>query len=349
MKCGCGGVSYLAPDDYAAEANGAHMPCEHCDNSIHFGPAVAALREREDPALCDVSAFAWYHTTTSPDWPSLDYAKHFAKELTWVDRSFGPSRESYIAEQTSKALHLGTYETAIENMLRRMKDQGDGGSQFYLYRVALCDGPLRTNEGYRDENHEVAAGLSISDLDNDRLDVVRYLNVHEAMGVLSIAVRRDVITSVQAIPLPLEAPAATRCADLFRDEVQAVARAASDLADAQAAAESIEPRRLRAMQLGIKPDPTGVAEAVGRAQRAVYDSWHRLEGRMGEFLLPNVSETIRADFNYAMAHWRDDRSTADVVEFVRRYEAMSALLENSDDIIAALAAQPWRAVAVTAA
>lgn len=345
MKCGCGGVSYLSPTDYTAEANSAHMSCEHCGNSIHFGPAVAALRNREDPALGDVSAFAWYHTSTSPDWPSLDYAKRFAEELKWVDRNFGPSRESYLAEQTSKALHLGTYETAIENMLRRMKDQGDGGSQFYLYRVALRDGPLRINEGYRDENHEIAADVSMSDLANDRLDIVRYLNVHEAMGVLSIAVRRDVITALQTIPLPLKPPAAAGNAELFRDEIQAVARATSNLVDAQAAAAAIEPRRLRAMQLGIKQDPTGSAEAVGRAQRVVYDSWHRLEDRMGEFLLPNVSETIRDDFNYAMAHWRDDNSTAGVVEFVRRYEAMSALLENPDDIIAALAARPWRAVA----
>ena len=345
MKCTCGGASYLSSADYAAQANGAHMSCEHCDQSIHYGPAVAALRDPQDPALGEVSTFAWYHTSTSPDWPSLEYAKRFADGLTWVDRTFGSTRENFIAEQTSKALHLGTYETAIENMLRRMKNQGDGGSQFYLFRVALGGDPLRINKGYRDENHEVAADLTLSDLDSDGLDLVRYLNVHEAMGVLSIAVRRDVIAGVQSIPVPLEAPADTGDAELFRNEVETVARAAHELIDAQSSAASIEPRQLRAMQLGMKPDPTGVAEAVGRAQHEVYDSWYRLEGRLGELLLPNVSATIRDDFNYAMAHWRDDRSMAGVVEFVRRYEAMSALLENSDDIIATLAAQPWRAVA----
>lgn len=36
-----------------------------------------------------------------------------------------------------KALHVGTYEAAIHNMLRRIADQADRGKQFYLYRVHL--------------------------------------------------------------------------------------------------------------------------------------------------------------------------------------------------------------------
>jgi hypothetical protein len=56
----------------------------------------------------------------------------------------------------TQALHLGTYEAAIESMLRRMRNQADGGSQFYLYRVQLRDA-LTVEEGWRDEDQAEAA------------------------------------------------------------------------------------------------------------------------------------------------------------------------------------------------
>src|SRR5699024_11868511 len=44
---------------------------------------------------------------------------------------------AWAARQRAKALHVGTYEAAVHNMLRRMRDQADRGNQFYLYRVHL--------------------------------------------------------------------------------------------------------------------------------------------------------------------------------------------------------------------
>jgi hypothetical protein len=37
----------------------------------------------------------------------------------------------------NQAIHLGTYEAAIDSMLRRMRNQGDQDSVFYLHRVRL--------------------------------------------------------------------------------------------------------------------------------------------------------------------------------------------------------------------
>ena len=343
MNGACGDVSYLSAEDYIAGANGSHMPCEHCDESIHFGPAVAALRDRDDPALRHdrVTSFAWYHTSTSPDWPSPDFATRFEQELSWTERDFGITRERFIAEHTSKALHVGTYETAIENMLRRMKNQRDGGSQFYLYRVALCLDPQRINPGYRDENHEVAADISVNDLDDDDLDAVRYLNVHEAMGVLSLAVRPEAIAAVQCIPIPKGGLTVPIDPELFQAEINAVRKVTNELADAEFAAESIDPRALRMMQFGARPDPKGLAKRVGALQLQFYDCWHRLEGRLGELCLPNVSTVVRGDFNDAIAHWRGENSEGDVMDFVRRYCSMAALLERSSEVIKVAAQQPW--------
>ncbi|MDQ7993287.1 MAG: hypothetical protein AAGC63_09310, partial [Propionicimonas sp.] len=50
----------------------------------------------------------------------------------------GPgSVERWTARQKAKALHIGTYEAAIENMVRRKADQSGSGEQFFLYRVEL--------------------------------------------------------------------------------------------------------------------------------------------------------------------------------------------------------------------
>src|SRR5215211_3502435 len=73
MKCDCGGVSYISAEDYYAERDEAHMPCEHCPRSIYFGPAVATLRDEHDAALDNarINVLVWYHTSTSPDWPVI--------------------------------------------------------------------------------------------------------------------------------------------------------------------------------------------------------------------------------------------------------------------------------------
>jgi hypothetical protein len=346
MNCACGGVSYLSPADYIAEADAAHITCEHCGERIHFGPAVAAIRDRDDPALHNdgVVSLAWYHTSTSADWPSPDFATRFVQGLSWVGRDLGLSREAFISDQISKALHVGTYEAAIENMVRRMHDQDDGSAQFYLYRVALRLDSRRINAGYRDENHEIAADISVSDLDRAGLDAVRYLNVHEAIGVLSLAVRPDAIAAVQGIPVPLEGLEMVLAPGSFQAEMDAVSDAIRELANAEAAATSIDPRERRMMQFGIRPDPSGLAKRVGDLELRFYDSWHRLETSMGEGYLPKASVVVRRDFNDAMEHWRAENQTASVDGFVERYRAMSALFERSADVIEGVAGQPWRLV-----
>jgi hypothetical protein len=113
----------------------------------------------------------------------------------------------------TQALHLGTYESAIESMLRRMRDQDDGGAQFYLYRVALRCG-LIIEPGWRDENLAEAAQITQSAL--EKVDAIRYLNVYESPGSLSLAVRRRAIHSVQAVSLPVRVVEVTAKSPLLR-------------------------------------------------------------------------------------------------------------------------------------
>lgn len=345
MNCECGETTFISAADYEAQANNCRVPCAHCGTKIHFGPRVAAIRDRNDPALDNVAALAWYHTSTSPDWPSPDYAQQIVDSMTGNKRQYWPSREGYLAERSSKALHLGTYEAAIENMLRRMENQDDGGSQFYLYRVALSPSRPRINTGYRDENQEIAADLSIGDLDGDDLDVVRYLNVHEALGTLSLAVRPQAIAAVQSIPVPLGGLAMIADSAHVRVDIERVQRAEAGLAKAMAATGAIGHMELREMQLGMRPDPEGVAKRAGKAQNRVYSTWHELLDRLGECLLPSVSTEIRGDFNDAMRHWQSANQGVEVTDFVERYAMTATLLERPRDVIDVIAAQSWRAVA----
>lgn len=112
---------------------GCGMTCEHED-----APRVTI--DPTDPALDDdrVTRLFWYHSSTQPDWPTEDFDP--AAGLTAeIRRGMGGDLPvaAWVERQRAKALHVGTYEAAIHNMLRRIDDQADYDSQFYLYRVHL--------------------------------------------------------------------------------------------------------------------------------------------------------------------------------------------------------------------
>ncbi|BCB88689.1 hypothetical protein Psuf_060020 [Phytohabitans suffuscus] len=72
--------------------------------------------------------------------------------------------ERWIERELNKALHVGTHEAAIENILRRVSVEHEDPAAFYLHRVAIKVHPHRVNGGCRDENHEAAAQLTTMDL-----------------------------------------------------------------------------------------------------------------------------------------------------------------------------------------
>lgn len=208
MRCEwCGNASLLSGADYSRLNNEAEarVDCQHCDQSIHYGPLVAAIRDPDDPALNDdvVNQLAWYHSSTFADWPSATYEAPL--RAAWEParrRGLFSDHERYLRLQLGKALHLGTYEAAIENMFRRMRDQADEHSTFFLHRVSVNIPPGRLNTGFRDENKEPAADIAVADLDELDLDAVRYLNVWEASGCVSLAIRPEVMTSIQTMQIP---------------------------------------------------------------------------------------------------------------------------------------------------
>jgi hypothetical protein len=163
MHCdGCARTSRVAAQVYWQESqNDALDPCEHCGHDIHFGPAVVALRDAGDAALSNdnVANLAWYHSSTYRDWPSeYEYVSVVGGRLMEFTDTLNMLRPEVRERALNLALHVGTYEAAIENVLRHMRDENEGDREFYLHRVSLNVAPTDINTGIRDENHEAQAG-----------------------------------------------------------------------------------------------------------------------------------------------------------------------------------------------
>lgn len=154
MKCGdCGCITSMTSETY----------CANCPAVIHHGPNVTALRDERDPVLNDAAAVnaAWYHTTVHPGWPSCG-GPRWPADLKVPGSS--PDTAAHVLDRhENQALHLGTYEAAVESMLRKMCDEGMAGRQFWIFRVALRRG-ISIEPGYRDENTQEVSRVSQAEL-----------------------------------------------------------------------------------------------------------------------------------------------------------------------------------------
>ncbi|MFJ1733073.1 hypothetical protein [Streptomyces sp. NPDC088254] len=180
------------------ECPGCGLTCEHED-----APRVTV--DPDDPALDDdrVATVSWYHTSTQPDWPTRDFDP--AAVLTPETRLMMGGDEhvaAWAANQRARALHVGTYEAAVHNMLRRIRDQADRGNQFYLYRVHLNPSVV-VREGWLIDPSDFVGDVVLDEVCPPGVDVARYLNYHEDPGGLSLALGREAIAGVQQVPVPL--------------------------------------------------------------------------------------------------------------------------------------------------
>lgn len=344
IVCICGGTSHISADIYYAEPDQAHVPCQHCSRLIHFGPAVAALRDVDDPTLdnAQINKLAWYHTSTSSEWPVRSRASTDAHRAALADgahRLHLPAEhvEHLIDRELNKALHIGTYEAAIENMLRRIRDQRDDQAAFYIHRVALKICPNRINDGYRDENHDPAAQLTTMELRNDGLDAVRYLNVKESVGSISLAVLPETIAWVQTISLPVVSltpvhrPTLARLLDNVQGELDVLRTTEPDTS-------ALRPHELRLMQLHGEPGPGGIAAASAAHSRKVGELHSKVTVALEEEYLAGISPVVSEVFERAIT-WRSTQTARQFADF---FTASAAALTRPREVIALLARQEPR-------
>jgi hypothetical protein len=205
MLCAQCGHHWDVDLDWIDRWDQAKESCPGCGLTCEAETAPRVTIDPNDLALSDdnVAHLTWYHTSTQPDWPTPNFDP--AAELTEETRlrmGGGDHVTRWAQRQRAKALHVGTYEAAIHNMLRRIDDQADYGAQFYLYRVRLVP-TVTVREGWLIDPSNFDGDVILEEVCPPGIDVARYLNYHEDPGTLSLALDPTAIASTQQVTIPL--------------------------------------------------------------------------------------------------------------------------------------------------
>lgn len=214
MRCGVCMHEWQVNDEWLDRFHQADEVCPKCGTDCQVEDRPDFCAARDDPSYCDgnVRSTYWYHTSTHANWPNrvFDPTARLTDETKQRFESIGSdgrALERWAKSQSTKALHLGTYEAAIENMLRRMRDQDSANDQFYLYRVRLK--PDATIEpGVHKEPTNWVGDVQLSEACSPGTDTFRYVNTHEDPSSVSLAVNLHAVEAVQGIPIPLAVDAA---------------------------------------------------------------------------------------------------------------------------------------------
>ena len=334
MTCGhCGGVTQLTADTYYRESLHARIKCANCPSDIHYGPNVMTLRHADDLALNDDAALkvSWYHTSTVLGWPARSRRLTLEQE-DLLRHHFNNDVPGGVGEHYERqALHLGTYEAAIESMLRKMHDEGLGGGQFWLYRVALRGEGMRIKPGYCNETKENISQITQEELGD--WDAIRYLNTWESPGSISLAVRPRSLATVQGIPLPVQGLSAGAAPVLIHEVARIRDRISQIEATRRDRPDQLERlRRRRAARQGVSlpreltPEQQDLDQSIGKLIEDEY--------------LPGISLPVREKFSNAMLAWSQAQDIEpEDVPFIERFALMATALTQPGDIGRALDAE----------
>ncbi|MCV7003556.1 hypothetical protein [Mycolicibacterium alvei] len=314
------------------------------------------LRDPNDVALRDdlVASLIWYHTSRYENWPdrqayAAETADMVAEGFSYLDEA---AQQQIIEQRTSFALHLGTYEAAIENMLRRLSDQDPvdrSTVRYWLHRVHIHLAPNDLHPHVGDEIPSYFGEVPLSELDERGARAVRYVNIHEAHGSVSLAIHPDVIATVASIALPLqslapETPAAA-------DATTAAAAALSELEQSRPDTTGIDRicLRFRPMLDARYPDPhdperqriATIADQLDDYENRHSAIWSNLTNTLEAEYLPHINGNVRERFHHALRH------TDDPAEYHRDFQALAALLTRPTDVLAELDTAPVRTLRTT--
>lgn len=241
--------------------------------------------------------------------------------------------EGFRRRHENQAIHVGTYEAAVDSMLRRMRNQGDQGSVFYLHRVRLRP-DLVIEPGWRDENTGEAAQITSFDLADHGIDGIRYLNAYEAIGSLSLAVVRNAIESTQKVTVPVAGLAsrpdekALKQLRALRDHVQEIVAKHSN--------DDLSPlAKLRRKHTG---------RSAPLAPPGAYDRIRRLERFAAERCLAGLSPVAPEDFLRSVESPKPEGSYGMDRAWLEKFTGLAALLTRPEEVQSVLTSQPWKEI-----
>jgi hypothetical protein len=310
MRCGQCDQAWAVDLAWIERWHAGDEACPGCGTSCEAENGARITVSEDDPALDDGKAkdIAWYHSSTYAEWPpTIDFASSLddhARLMMGGDEAVG----RWANRQSTKALHVGTYESAIHNMLRRITDQGDSGKQFYLYRVHLKSTTV-IDPGWTTDPSNFVGDVHLDDLCSPEVEAVRYVNYHEDPGGLSFAIRPSAIGTTQRLAIPL-AP---------RPDEPWIVDTAERLSD--------DP-----------PDPWLPVEL--RSFAYVFDSSARAETAAAAViaLVDRLPTNLRYQLDVA-TRWH---TGCDPTEWARHTFGLAELIDDSARVLAELDAQPTR-------
>ncbi|HET7415659.1 MAG TPA: hypothetical protein VFI97_08200 [Arthrobacter sp.] len=293
--------------------------CPECGTDCLVQKRPDYWAAQDDPSYDDskVRNTYWYHTSVHADWPDRAFdpiARLTDRTKQRIQRtsSDGRALERWAEGQMTKALHLGTYEAAIENMLRRMSDQDSADDQFYLYRVRLSSNAA-IEPGVHKETTNLVGDVQITEVCAPGVNTFRYVNTYEDPSSISLAVTLHAIQAVQSIPVPLPV----------------------DAAHPWVCAASA--RLLQAASLPA-PQPETALESMRRYMpSALSDEARKLEEEVVDMLPLGLRRRLHSLF--------DDASlTTDPSAFPSKLIGLAQLVRDPSAALNLLDAEPWREV-----
>ena len=308
---GCGGrvdiEAGLFELQCASQAD--YSVCGSCGSPVDVTQQTQTMRDPEDVAsqIDSVAQLVWYHTSRYEHWPDLAaYTADVTAEARRTAEHFeGYDVERRIATKLSLAVHLGTYEATIENILRRLEDQDHSDlfdTKYWLHRVEIrLDQPTDLHPEVSDELYSMFGDVKLAQLQELGARAVRYINRHEAIGSVSLAIDPALVCTVSTMALPVTEAALP--------ETPAAAAAAARMV------------------------------AATRTEADTDDSWPAFTKILHTEYLAGVNPQVQEPFVGAVGGEYED-----AVEFHRRFRIAAGLLMRPDVVIGQLAAAPKRNV-----
>jgi hypothetical protein len=345
----CGTRIEVSAADYALQCTmRAPYPICRCGVEVDISAVSPTLRDTNDIASegDSVDSLFWYHTSRYENWPDSEaYTADVTEQVAQVKGGYGFDGERYLRTKTSLALHLGTYESAIENMLRRLRGQDIGDPnriRYWLHRVQIRLEPGDVDPHVGPEFASFMGDVALSDLQDRGARAVRYINVHEAAGAISLAIDRDVIVAVSTIELPvtLAAVAATPTAN---EAISTARRVLSEIERLRPDTTGIAAADLRLAVLSGEPrDPTDPESirihTLARQLDDYEDRWRAVCTELNDVLLseylPRANEQVRERFLDAVSHGDSP------AKYHARFRMLASLIDRADSVISTFASAP---------
>lgn len=316
--------------------------------TLVVAPDHLGLRDQSDPVAGskELHDYYWYHSTPCPDWPPTAYQWSEETQIGYERTLKGDALENVRRSKEDQALHLGTYEAAVENVLRRMDAEGERDVQFYLHRVQLKEG-LKFNDKPRpDAAVEKTTQAAIRE---KKLSGIRYLNNRESPGSVSLAVVREAIASSQCIKMPPEGLVADLVPGMM-EEVLRIRKQEEFEVQAVPVEESPSAALLRALSKKDGKGRTGpsVATPPAEVMKIRNDAWSKIKALFAGEYLENVSPVLREQFFKSVRKPGKAGVDVDDRDWLRLALNMAPFLARHEDIRAALDNQPWVLVSLEA-